>query len=110
MEANVRVIHRRKPLSPFAWQAKKHLRVINANFNGRMLKTALAIYLGITWVASDFVEKEVRNWTQTIATYVGMRRQNVNGYLKKFENLGLIKRTRVKNKGKFDGWLLEILD
>jgi hypothetical protein len=101
-----------KRLPPFAWQAKEVLRKIQKEISGSTRAKAMAYYLAITWIASDFTghEKEVTNWTGLIVEKSGLKRPTVYKMHKIMAKLGIIKETVVgKGKGGHNKIIVELL-
>lgn len=96
--------------TPFAWQDKRHLRIIRENYKGADRRNLLLLFLTITWMESDFADKNITYFRNSIKTYSGLSKKAISDGLKKLEKIEVLKITQLRNKGIFSGMEIEILD
>lgn len=101
-----------KKREPFAFQVKTALRQIESSFEGSARTKAMAYYLAITWIVSDFSkgDKPVLNWTGLIAKKSGLNRGIIYKMHKLFKGLGLIDTSSVgTGKGGYNKIVIELI-
>jgi|GEM_PF-3582154 len=93
---------------PKSWQDKRITRYLRKNYVRKRRKTALAIYLVLTELASDKNGDRFQAYQNTIADMAGVSYSTARKYLAEFIALKLIKKEYVKQdkKNQANFWFL----
>ncbi len=88
---------------PFAWQEKKILRAIREKYSdNQQLKSKMRwLYCAITEIDSDFNWQDIKYYTKTISTYSWLSKDFIPWWLKKLEELWIIKIVEERLNWKF---------
>ena len=96
MENQVRIFREH----PIAWWDKPVMRYLRKKYgrNKRLFVSLRGVYLALCEIASDFTEKPINCFTQTVGTYAGVTREVAGRCINILEAEGLIVKTRVKDE------------
>lgn len=75
---------------PFCWQEKKVLRLLQSSFEGMERAKMITLYTAITWMESDFNNREILYFTKGISTYSGLSKEWIPQGLRNLEKLGIV--------------------
>lgn len=91
----VRITDARMP--PFCWQEKDILRLIHRceKFKKAEIATAIAVYTVLTYYASNNGSDSFQMKRQTLCNFLGRSPNVVDGYLKRFAELGVLEKEPV---------------